>query len=145
MNTPDTNTEPIEVQAKELETNLSHMRGELAQVKGLSTALKSLQEDNLDLIEGLADLRRDILSINHPPSTINYRSRGRVSDDCARRIAATFINHCARSGTLEALASQSAQRDALVNFARHSLGVTTQSALTTSDIPLPTEYSGELS
>jgi len=40
------------------------------------------------------------------------------SDDCARRIAATFIHHCARSGTLEALASQSAQRDALISFAR---------------------------
>src|SRR5437763_3888023 len=105
MNTPDTHTEPIEVQAKELETNLTHMRGELAQVKGLSAALKSLQEDNLDLNEGLADLRRDTIAAGLFRSP---RVPGRVSDDCARRIAAIFIQHCERSGTLEALASQSA-------------------------------------
>src|SRR5204862_68146 len=52
--------------------------------------------------------------------------------------------HCERSGKLEALASQPVQRDGLIGFARESLGVTAKAALSTSDIPLPTEYGGEI-
>jgi HK97 family phage major capsid protein len=37
-----------------------------------------------------------------------------------------------------------AQRDALANFARNTLNVSTRSALATTDIPLPIEYSGEI-
>src|SRR5207248_4901724 len=45
---------------------------------------------------------------------------------------------------LEALASQPMQRGSLSDFAREHLGLTTRSALTTSDIPLPSQFSGEI-
>src|SRR5205814_4579324 len=67
-----------------------------------------------------------------------------VSDDCARKLAATFIHHCERSGKLEALSSFPAQRDLLSAFARNHLGLATKTALSTSDIPLPVEYGGEI-
>jgi HK97 family phage major capsid protein len=69
---------------------------------------------------------------------------GRVSVDCARAMAAQFIAHCEKSGKLEALASVPAQRDSLTAFARDALGLATRTALSTTDIPLPSQYSGEL-
>jgi len=72
------------------------------------------------------------------------RSANSVSEECARQLASQFIVHCERSGTLEALASRPAQRDALTTFARDVLGISTRSALTTGDVPLPVQYSGEL-
>ena len=128
-------------QLTEFQTILTDIKGCSAEFKNLPATIRSLQEENGRLSNDLTAVRRSLLT-RHP--TLAPRSSGRVSDDCARRIAATFIQHCARSGALEALASQSAQRDALVSFARESLGITTRTALTTTDIPLPSEYSGEL-
>src|SRR6266702_4259695 len=146
MNTQNAPSELTEDQTKDFQTILTDIRGGWAEVKSLPATVKSLEDENAQLRDELTDLRRSLLSHSALPTPHSAFQRypGCVSDDCARRIAATFIHHCARSGTLEALASQSAQRDALVNFARQSLGIATKSALTTSDIPLPSEYSGEL-
>jgi len=134
---PDLTTD----QLTEFQTILTDIKGCSAEFKNLPGAVRTLQEANSRLSSELQTVRRSLLSRStlHAP-----RSSGCVSDACVRRIAATFIQHCARSGALEALASQSTQRDALVNFACHSLDITTRTALTTSDIPLPSEYSGEL-
>src|SRR6266404_5461300 len=140
MQTTTEQTDP-ETQTQEFQTILSEIKSGWEQVKSLPATVKSLEDDNTQFRDDLTEVRRSLRSRStlHAP-----RSPGRVSDDCARRIAATFIHHCARSGALDALASQSAQRDALVSFARESLGISTRTALTTSDIPLPSEYSGEL-
>src|SRR5882724_6486416 len=129
-------------QLTEFQTILTDIKGCSAEFKNLPGTIRSLQEENGRLSNDLAAVRRSLLSQR---STLNPQlpRSGRVSDDCARRIAATFIQHCARSGALEARASQSTQRDALLTFARESLGISTRTALTTSDIPLPSEYSGE--
>src|SRR6266496_1147458 len=110
------NTAPSELtedQTKDFQAILTDIRGGWAEVKTLPATVKSLEDENAQLRDELTDLRRSLLSRStlHAP-----RYPGCVSDDCARRIAATFIQHCARSGTLEALASQSAQRDALISF-----------------------------
>src|SRR5437870_1983434 len=143
------NTAPSELtedQIKDFQTILTDIRGGWAEVKSLPATVKSLEDDNTQLRDDLTDVRRSLLSHSalRTPHSAFQRSPGCVSDDCARRIAATFIHHCARSGALDALASQSAQRDALISFARQSLGISTRTALTTSDIPLPSEYTGEL-
>src|SRR5437870_441623 len=143
------NTAPSELtedQIKDFQTILTDIRGGWAEVKSLPATVKSLEDDNTQLRDDLTDVRRSLLSHSalRTPHSAFQRSPGCVSDDCARRIAATFIQHCARSGALDALASQSVQRDALVSFAQQSLGISTRTALTTSDIPLPSEYTGEL-
>jgi len=143
MNTENSTTPSPE---ENLDSLIADIRGGWAEVKSLPATVKSLEDDNKQLRDDLTDVRRSLVSHSplRTPHSAFQRSPGRVSDDCARRIAATFIQHCARSGTLEALASQSAQRDALISFARESLGISTRTALTTTDIPLPSEYSGEL-
>jgi HK97 family phage major capsid protein len=113
---------------------VTDIRAGWSRVKSLPDVIENLKDENTTLRQDLNTLRRSTLS----------RSRGGVSDACARHLAATFIQHCDRSGKLEALASMPAQRDFLVGFAREHLGINAKSALTTSDIPLPTEYSGEL-
>ena len=59
-------------------------------------------------------------------------------------MAAQFILHCERSNKLEALSSLPSQRGLLLDFAKGTLDISTRSALTNSDIPFPSEYSGEL-
>src|SRR6266478_3646281 len=126
---------------KEFEGMLTDIRGSSEEIKKLPATLKALREENSRLTQDLTAVRRSLLSRHSSPVT---RSRGQVTDDCARRLAATFIHHCERSGKLEALSSFPAQRDSLVAFARDSLGLTTRTALNTSDIPLPAEYGGEI-
>src|SRR5204863_3114235 len=102
---------------------------------------KSLQDENARFQQHLTDVRR-LLATRH--SAPGPRRRGLVSDECARHLAAQFVVHCDKSDKLEALCSLGSQRDALVNFARNTLNISTRTALTTTDIPLPVEYGGEL-
>ncbi len=53
------------------------------------------------------------------------------------------VVHCERSDTLDALCSAPAQRDALLTFARDTLGLSTRAALTISDINLRVQFGSE--
>src|ERR1043166_3800721 len=129
-------------QIKEFQGILGEMKGGWADLKDLPAACKTLRDENTQLKQQMTDVRRLMASrAGHSPRA---RTQGLASDDCAQHLSAHFILHCERSGKLEALASMPAQRDALIGFARESLGVTAKAALTTSDIPLPTEYGGEI-
>jgi HK97 family phage major capsid protein len=130
-----------EEQVKEFQSILGEMKGGWAELKALPGTFKALEGENAQLQQQMMDVRRLLASRHSSPVT---RHRGGVSDDCARQLAAQFIMHCERSGKLEALASQPIQRDSLIGFARESLGITAKAALTTSDIPLPAQYGGEI-
>lgn len=80
-------------------------------------------------------------TINNQQSTLNPSS---VSDNCARHLAAQLVMHCQRSHRLSTLCSVPSQRDALIDFARDTLNLSTRAALTTTDIPMPSEFSGEI-
>ena len=67
-----------------------------------------------------------------------------VSDQCAAELASRFVLHCARSGKLEIVSQSAATRDALLTTSLQNLGLEVRTALTTTDIPLPVGYSGEL-
>jgi len=113
----------------------------LTEIRSGWSQFKSLQSEHTQLAQQMTSVRR-LMASRHSSPTI--RPVGKVSDDCARHLAATFIAHCEKSGKLEALCSVPSQREALVGVARDTLNLTTRVALTTSDIPLPVEYSGEL-
>jgi len=145
MNTQTTNSPPTpppappdlsEARCKEFHALLTDIETSAEEIKKLPATLKALREENSRLTNDLAAVRRSVFT---RPLLGGPRHRGFVSDECARKLAATFINHCERSGKLEALSSFPAQRDILTAFARDSLGLTTRSALTISDIPLPSE------
>ena len=72
------------------------------------------------------------------------RPRGKISDDAARELAAAFIIHCARNGAMEAWCQEPSKRDFLINEARQIAGISTRAAFTTSDIPLPVSYAGQI-
>ncbi len=146
MSTQTAPSELTEDQTKDFQTILTDIRGGWSAVKSLPAMFKGLQADNARLTQDLAAVRRSLVS-HSALRTLHSafpRSPGSVSDDCARSVAAAFILHCERSGKLEALASQSSQRDALLAIARDTLEPITRTALTTGDIPLPVEYAGQI-
>src|SRR5260221_4127174 len=111
----------------------------------LNATLKTVQSENERLQSEFTKLQR--MYLNRPSSTIHHPSpipRGMVSDECARYLGSTFVLQCAKSGKLELLSQSAATRDALLNSARQTLGLEVRAALTTTDIPLPIGYSGEL-
>ncbi len=131
-----------ETQTQEFETILSDIKGGWSEVKTLPATFKALQEQTTGLQQHVQEVRRLLAARSGGGG--RARATGQVSDECARHLAAQFIVQCDKSNRLEALASSAAQRDALVGFARTTLNLTTRTALSTTEIPLPDQYSGEL-
>ena len=129
-----------DTQLTEMYASLTEIRGGYAQVKDLPATIKTLEAENTRLSQQLGDVRL-YLTRTTPPT---QRPRGQVTDDCARYIAATFIQHCAKSGKLEALSEVTSERDALLKATGDTLGITTRTALTTGDIPLPIQFGSQI-
>jgi len=129
-----------EEQVREFQGILGEMKGAWAELRTAPADLRELRHESGQLKEKLEDARR--AGLIRP--TAQPRRRGCISELCARNIAAAFIAHCERSGKLEALCSVSAQRDALSGFARDTLGLSTRTALSTTEVPLAVEYGGEI-
>ena len=138
----ETETVITQDQLNEFQDILTEVKGGWAGVKDLPAAVKTLEDENSRLTRHFNDVRR--LLAARGPAPARVRLAGQVSDECARQLAAHFIAHCDKSDKLEALSSIPAQRDALVQFARGTLNLTTRAALTTGDIPLPAEYGSEV-
>src|SRR5579883_2650898 len=128
-------------QTNEIQSLLTEIKSGWAGVSGLPAEVKALREAGDRLATDVKEVRRQVLS--RPPAA-GPRRVGQVSEGCARHMASMFIVHCERSDKLDALCSASAQRDALLAFARDTLGVSTRAALTTNDINLPVQYGGEI-
>ena len=129
-----------EEQIKEFQGILGELKGGWAELKQLPASFKTFQDESAELKQHVTDVRRLLASRGPAPGP---RPAGRVSDACARYLAAQFIAQCERSGKLDALSSLPAQRDALAGFARATLNLTTRNAVTTNDIGLPTEFGSE--
>ena len=102
--------------------------------------MSGLKTEHNRLHQQVTDLRRS----KTLAGSTTRRNFGSVSDHCARMLAAQFILHCEKSGKLGALTTVPNQSESLLAFARSELGLTTRTALTTSDIPLPSEYGSEI-
>jgi HK97 family phage major capsid protein len=131
-----------EEQVREFQGILTDLKGGWAELKPLPETCKVLQAETNRLDQHLGEVRRLLAARQGLPA--RARTPGLVSDGCAEDVAARFIAHCARSSMLEALCSVPAQRDTLVEFARTTLNLSTRAALGTGDIPLPTQYGGEI-
>ncbi|HEY5911568.1 MAG TPA: phage major capsid protein [Verrucomicrobiae bacterium] len=132
-----------EEQVREFHGILGELKGGWAELKLLPATLRTVQGDAAELRQQLNEVRRVVAARGGRGGSRN-RGQGLVSDDCARHLAAQFIAHCERSDKLQALCSAPAQRDALIDFARNALNLTTRNALTTNDIPLPSEFGNEM-
>jgi HK97 family phage major capsid protein len=128
-------------QTAEIENLLTEMKSGWSGVSALPAEVKALREGGDKLAADLKDVRRQLASRAAPSVA---RGRGVVSEGCARHMASVFIAHCERSDKLDALCSVPAQRDALLTFARDTLGLSTRTALTMNDINLPVQFGGEV-
>jgi len=111
-------------------------------VSELTTRVEKLQADNAGLKVEFDKVRAATAQRGRPG--VAGRTPGTVSDECAAYYGAMFIQNCARSGKLELLSQSSTIREALFKESRQILGLETKTALTTTEIPLPVGYSGEL-
>jgi len=93
--------------------------------------LRQLREDYTKVIRDVTELRR-----GHIARAGQSRGSGPVSDDCARFLGALAITAGIRGGVLA--------EDKFGDVARQILGIEIRTALTSSDIPLPVGYSGEV-
>lgn len=125
----------------EIQGLLGEIKTGWAAVSTLPAEVKSLREGTDRMAGELKDVRRQLASQCGMPA---HRRAGAVSDECARHLASAFILHCERSDKLDALCSVPGQRDALLDVARETLGVSVRTALSNGDIPLPIQYSGEI-
>ena len=128
-------------QTTEIQGLLTEIKAGWSGVSTLPGEVKTLREGTDRLTTDLKEVRRQLASRQ---TVMAPRRVGQVSEGCARHVASAFIAHCERSDKLDALCSVPAQRDALVTFARDTLGLSTRAALTTTDINLPTQYGGEI-
>jgi HK97 family phage major capsid protein len=143
MNT-ETSTQPLE-EMKSLLQQIQWANRELVsdyqkasnEIKTLGASHKKLSDDFAESQKHLEQLRRSGLATT--PKRLAHQA---VSDDCARYIAAVVVCGADSIGGLNHI--KGAQRDALVGECKNILGLETRSALTSSDIPLPTIYSSEV-
>lgn len=135
-----TTTTP-EQEAQEFAANLAEIRAGWAQLKELPATVRALQDQNNQLLQQLTEVRRLTASRGGPPPV---RPFGQVSDECAREVAARIIHSCEKTGHLDAICESQADWPKLTKFAHAALGITTRTALTTDDIPLPSQYGSEI-
>jgi HK97 family phage major capsid protein len=135
-----TQTTPVE----EFRTNLSEIlkgvESHDQDVTDLKSALKSVQDENAKLNLELDKIRRQLVLSG--PVAPHVRRPGFVSDLAARHLGAAFILGNAKSGRLDVLDAHI--REKLFTEARSILGLETKAALTTTDIPLPTQFYSEI-
>jgi HK97 family phage major capsid protein len=138
-----TNTQPQIDPIEEFRTGISDIKKGVEShnkdVADLKSALKSVQDENTKLVADLDKIRRQLLAFPNAP---HIRRPGFVTDHCARHLAAAFILGNAKSGRLDLLHAH--VREKLFTEARTILGLETRAALTTTDIPLPTEFYSEI-
>src|SRR5437773_9090457 len=124
-----------------LESILTEIKADLPRFKGLPDALKKLQDENNDLKGSLTKLRKEILAFSQrsaPP----IRKHEVVTHDCARHLAAIAYIGAEKHNKLSHLNSSS--RDLILNRSAEVLGMELRTALTTTDIPLPTEFHSQV-
>ena len=130
-----------EQQLLEFRNILTDAQGGWAEVKTLPALFKKLQEDNQNLKGDLKKLEKEILALEQrAPQPI--RKHEVVTHDCARYLAAIAYIGAEKHQKLSHL--NSSNRDLILNKSAEILGMELRAALTTTDIPLPTEFQSQV-
>lgn len=109
--------------------------GGFAAIKGLPALLKTVQEDQKKSAETLKEVQKILIKRSQPVAA----RRGHVSEDCARHLGAVVMLAGIRGGQISG--SEKANAEAMF---KDITGIEAKAAITTSDMPLPTGYSGEV-
>lgn len=126
---------------QQIQSSNRQMTGDYEQasreLKALGESHKGLAADFAEAQKQLGQLRKAGLAA--PSARMAHEA---VSEDCARYVAAVVICGADSFGGLNHI--KGAQRESLIGECRSILGIQTRDALTSNDIPLPTQYSGQL-
>src|ERR1043165_8363253 len=122
-------------QLKEFQTILSEIKAALPRLKELPGPVTSLKTESETTRKDLTETRRALASRLTPHVS---RTPGFVTDECARHLTGIAIAARLRSGKYVENA------DYLYGLARDILGIEIKTALSSTDIPLPVEYSGQV-
>lgn len=115
-------------QLKRFETDLGLIKETPEQIKKTELAVAKLQAD-MDTFR-----RSQLAQKNHAT-----RRAGHVSDDCARMFGSVLLLNAVKQGKLEGISQERAS-----DMFKEITGIEMKAALTSSDIPLPVIYSGEV-
>ena len=125
-------------QITEIKQCLDEIRGGYTKMQELPGAIDQCKAELAGFRKEFDRLRKSRLA-----SAAEPRRKGWVvSPDCARHLAAIAIIGAERYRKLGHLSSQN--RDWVLGHSAEILGLETRAALTTTDIPLPTEFQGEV-
>jgi HK97 family phage major capsid protein len=130
-----------EQQLIEIRTAVQKVEGELSSITGLRATIKALEEKNTTLRGDLDKLKKEILEITQR-SPQRIRKHEVVTHDCARYLAAIAYIGAEKHNKLSHLSSQN--RDLILNKSAETMGMELRAALTTTDIPLPTEFQSQV-
>ncbi len=113
------------------------------EVKGLRDLLVE-SKDNIQAFQKDVDgLRSQVDSLRRGgPARSGKGPNDAVSEQCARALSAVVILAAEGFGGLKN--HETRVRETLIGASCQALGITSKAALTSSDIPLPVEYSGEV-
>jgi HK97 family phage major capsid protein len=125
-----------EDQVKEFQGILADMKGGWTEIKKLPDVFASLKSENETLRKEVTDVRR--LLVARGALGNHTRLPGLVSEECARHLTGVALAARLRSG------KQIDNADYVHGLARDLLGVEIKTALSSTDIPLPIEYSGQV-
>lgn len=98
--------------------------------------LTKLQTDHDALVEDMKNVRKAQLASRTNRTTV----RGQVSEECARNLGVIALLAAVRQGHI----TEQSRLDSVQGMAKDILGVEFKAAISATDIPLPTEFSGEV-
>lgn len=126
-------------QIAEMKQCLDEIRGGYTKMKDLPGACEELKTEVSGLRKEFDKIRKSRLS----SGMVQPKRKGWVvSPDCARHLAAVAIIGAERHRKLSHLSSQN--RDWVLGRSAEIIGLETKAALSSSDIPLPVDYQGEV-
>ena len=116
--------------------DLGTAEGGFAAIKGLPALLKIVQDDQKKSADTLKEVQKMLLKRGQSSAVAR---RGAVSDDCARHLGAVVMLAGIRGGQITG--GEKANAEAMF---KEITGIEAKTAITSSDMPLPTGYSGEV-
>jgi HK97 family phage major capsid protein len=115
---------------------LASVEGGFEAIKALPNLLKGQQKVTEDLSADLKKVQKALLNFKASRKSL---VGGQVSDDCARHLGAIALAVGVKRGQITGKSADMAE-----GMVKEILGVEIKTALSGSDIPLPTEYSGQV-
>jgi HK97 family phage major capsid protein len=118
----------------------------------IRTRIPDRAVERLDaLSSGYADLQREVKrlrqqSLNGGNSGVRWvGNKPFVTDDCASALTSIFVVGCSRiDGALATLVPDSGARERVISQARANLGIEMRTAMSGTEIPLPTVYAPQV-